>query len=64
MKEQLIHKATYLTKNEFEKFQVAISFAEQAHEGQFHINLKIPFPSIAIYLINVCKQRSKSKITR
>ncbi|MGG2015327.1 HD domain-containing protein [Bacillus sp. S10(2024)] len=38
MKEQLIHKATYLTKNEFEKFQVAISFAEQAHEGQFRIS--------------------------
>lgn len=38
MKEQLIHKATYLTQNEFEQFQFAILFAEQAHEGQFRIS--------------------------
>ncbi|MDP7977723.1 HD domain-containing protein [Bacillus sp. WLY-B-L8] len=38
MKEQLIDKATYLTENEFKKFQFAITFAEQAHEGQFRIS--------------------------
>ncbi|ENQ3106464.1 HD domain-containing protein [Bacillus cereus] len=38
MKEQLIQKATYLTKNEVKQFQFAISFAEQAHEGQFRIS--------------------------
>lgn len=38
MKEQLIQKATYLTQNEVTQFQFAISFAEQAHEGQFRIS--------------------------
>jgi GTP diphosphokinase / guanosine-3',5'-bis(diphosphate) 3'-diphosphatase len=34
LKEQLLHAAAYLGKDEFESFKTAIEFAEQAHSGQ------------------------------